>query len=129
MPQRLSRRKIAAYFAERLLAGKKTVATELAAYLVDTGRTRELDLIVRDIEAALAEHGELVADITSSRALTASASADIQAYLKKQTGATKVYLREAVDPDLLGGVKIGIPGSELDGTLRHRLNQLKASKI
>jgi F-type H+-transporting ATPase subunit delta len=129
MAGRLSRRKIAAYYADRLLAGKKSAPKELAAYLVDSGRIRELDLIVRDIEAALADRGVLVADVTSSRKLTDATAKEVKAYLKSATKATTIELREAIDPDLLGGVRIGIPGKEMDASLRHRLNQLKASKI
>jgi F-type H+-transporting ATPase subunit delta len=126
---RISRRKIAAYYAEKLLSGRQTVAKELAAFLVDTRRVRELELIVRDIEAALAERGILLADVESARALSSNATKEVQDYLKNTTGAKKIHLRETVDPTLIGGVRVMIPGSELDGTLRHRLNQLKASKI
>lgn len=129
MGQRLSRRKIAAYYAGQLLAGKKNVARELAGYLVESRRVRELDLIVRDIEGALVGHGVLLADAASSRKLSEAAAKEVKAYLKSQTGAEKIYLRETVDPDLLGGVRIAVPGQELDATLRHTLNQLKASKI
>lgn len=129
MAQRASRRKIAAQVAERLLAGNKNAVTELAAYLLDTGRVRETDLLVRDIETALAQRGVLLADIASSRALSGDAEKQIQKYLKTKTGASTIHLRETVDPTLLGGVRVSIPGSELDSTLRHKLNQLKASKV
>lgn len=126
---RLSRRKIAALYADELLAGKKNIAKKLAAFLIETRRERELDLIVRDIESSLAERGTLLANVTSSRKLGSDAVKEIQAYLKKTTGAKTIYLRESIDPSLLGGVRIGVPGKELDATLKHRLNQLKASKI
>ncbi len=129
MAQRLSRRKIAAYYADQLVAGKKTAPKELAAYLVETRRVRELELIVRDIEAALADRGILLADIASSRKLGDATAKAVKDYLKSATKASTIQLRESVNPDLLGGVRISIPGSEMDATLRHRLNQLKASKI
>lgn len=126
---RLSRRKIAAYYADELQAGKKDIAKKLAAFLVENRRMRELDLIVRDIEEALVERGVLLADIASSRKLSAEAAKAVEAYLKKTTEAKTVMLRETVDPALLGGVRVAIPGRELDATLRHRISQLKASKI
>ena len=126
---RLSRRKIAAYYADELIAGHEDVAKKLAAFLVDTRRIRELELVVRDIEAALSTRGVLVADIASSRTLSKGASATIQTFLEKMTRAKQIHLRESIDSNLLGGVRVAIPGSELDATLRHRLNQLKASKI
>lgn len=129
MAQRLARRKIAAHYAQQLIDGQKDVALQLAAYLIEKRRIRELDLIVLDIEEALAERGVLLADIASSRKLSEAANKEITAYLKRTTRANKIHLRESIDADLLGGVKIAVPGSELDATLRHRLNQLKASKI
>lgn len=126
---RLSRRKIAAFYADELLAGHKDVVKKLAAYLIESHREREVDLIVRDIEAALAERGVLVADIASSRKLSNDATKEIQNFLKAATNATTIHLRESVDSTLLGGVRVAIPGKELDGTLRNKLNQLKASKI
>ena len=126
---RASRRKIAAEVAELLLAGKKDAVKQLAAYLIETGRVRERELVVRDIEAALVDRGVLIADITSSRQLSSEAQKEIQHFLKHKTDAKTIHFREAVDSELLGGVRISIPGSELDGTLRHKLNQLKASKV
>lgn len=125
---RLSRRKIAAYFAGELLAGNE-VTERLAAYLVESKRVREAELIVRDIEAALADRGVLLADVTGSRDLTSDTEQTLTTYLKQKTGAGEVHLRQQTNPDLLGGVKIETPGYQLDATLRHRLNQLTASKI
>lgn len=125
---KLSRRKIAAYFADELLAGRSVIGP-LAAYLVEAKRVREAALVVRDIEAALADRGVLLADVASSRDLSADTQKEIVAYLKDTTGAKRVELRPHVDPNLLGGVRIDTPGSRLDKTLRHRLNQLTASKI
>ena len=125
---KISRRKIAAYIADELLAGH-AATKQLAAYLVDAKRTREATLIVRDIETALADRGILVADIASARTLAAETESEITAYLQASTKATDVQLRKSVDQQLLGGVRITVPDGRLDTTLRHRLNQLTASKI
>jgi F-type H+-transporting ATPase subunit delta len=124
----LSRRKIAAHLADELLAGR-TIVKQLAAYLVETRRTREATLMIRDIEAALAERGVLIADVSSARELASDTQQAITTQLQQQTGASKVQLRPYVDPHLLGGVRIDTPGKRLDATLRHKLNQLTASKI
>lgn len=128
MAIRISRRKIAAYYADELLAGRD-ITKQLAAYLAESRRAREADLIVRDIETALADRGVLVADVASSRELSSSSKSAIESYLKQTVNATRVQLRESVDSTLLGGVRIAAAGRELDGTLRHRINQLKASKV
>lgn len=125
---RLSRRKVAALLADELIAGQD-VTKKLAAYLIESKKTRELSLYVRDIEAALCERGVLLANVASSYQLADDTKNTIVHYLKKKTGAKDVYLRPEVDPSLLGGVRIETPDQRLDTTLRHRLNQLTASKI
>ena len=125
---KLSRRKIAAYIADELLAGHDAVP-QLAAYLVETKRIREAMLIVRDIESALADRGVLIADIESARELTGDTADSISSYLKTTGSVKDVKLRATVDQTLLGGVRITTPDKRLDSTLRHRLNQLTATKI
>jgi F0F1-type ATP synthase delta subunit len=128
MAARLSRRKIALFVTNKLLTGTHQaheVLRELAAYLVTERRTRELDLIVRDIEETLATQGVVVADIASARPLDAAVKAEIATML----GAETVQLRESIDETLLGGIRIDTPGKRFDGTIRHKLNALRAKQL
>ncbi|MFZ2545085.1 MAG: F0F1 ATP synthase subunit delta [Candidatus Saccharimonadales bacterium] len=125
---RLSRRKIAVYCADELLDGND-VTELLAAYLIETKHIREAGVIVRDIEAALADRGTLIANITGGHELQDDTEKAILTYLEKRTGANTIHLRKQTDSHLLGGVRIETPGYQLDNTLRDRLNQLTASKI
>ena len=129
MAVRVSRRKLAAYMAEQLVAGDKKALQRLASYLVDTRRTRELPLIVRDIESALAAHGVVVADVTSAESLSKAAEAAVREFITAGQKNTSIQLRLHEDADLIAGVKIQLPGRELDTSVRHKLNALKASKV
>ena len=66
---RTLRRKLARHAAERLLKGDVTVIDELAALIVHERREREIDLLVQDIEAELAERGTVVATVESATPL------------------------------------------------------------
>jgi F-type H+-transporting ATPase subunit delta len=127
MALRLSRRKLAAYVADKLQDGVSAseVLREVAAYLIDTRRTRELELLVRDIEDALAVRGVVVADVTTAHALGEELKSEISALV----GAKKLQIRETIDESVLGGVRIDIPGKRFDGTIRHKLTALRAKKI
>lgn len=127
MAQRLSRRKLSDYAAKRLAAGENQlkVIRELAAYLVDMGRTREQELLVRDLEQALAVNGIVIADVASAYAL----SSQLKLEVKKLVGGSRVQLREVVDPTLLGGIRVDIPGKRFDGTIRYKLQALKAKQL
>ena len=129
MAARVSRRKIAAYCAERLIAGDGGVTAQLAAYLVDERRTRETDLIVRDIESALARRGVMVADVASTTELSSGVRKEIEKFLADTHDIESVHLREALDPELLGGVKVTTPEAQFDATIRRKLTTLKASKL
>lgn len=129
MATRLSRRLVARYVAKQLSDGDKDAATQVAAYLIDTGRTGEVDLLVRDIETALMDGGTVVADVVAMNKLSQSLQAEVVSYIKTQTAARDVQLRESVDADQLGGVKISLPGAEYDATLRRRIAKLKLMKV
>ena len=126
MPGRISRRKLAEYVAEKLVKGdSKKALSELAAFLVDTRRTDEVDLLVRDIEQELADRGVMIADITTAHPLSESLKADI----KKMVGGKTLQVRETIDKSVLGGVRIDIPGKRFDRTIRRKLTALKAKQV
>ena len=124
----ISQRRLAAYVAGQLLASgdKKRLVKELAAYLIETGRVRDLNQVVAAIEEALALRGAVVATVTTARPLSPE---NKQAIVKQftQTGA-KLYIREQIDPSVIGGFKIELPGSQFDGTVIHKLTTLKGIK-
>lgn len=127
MSNRLSRRKIAAYAVNRLDDGVEPVAVikEIAAFLVDTRRTRELDLLIRDIESELALRGTVIADVTSAYPL----ADEIKKQIAELVNAKHLQLRETIDSSVLGGVRVEVPGGRFDGTIQHRLAVLKAKQI
>ena len=124
----ISQRRLAAYVAGQLLASgdKKRLIKELAAYLIETGRVRDLNQVVAAIEEALASRGAVVATVTTARPLSPE---NKQAIVKQftPTGA-KLYIREQIDPRVIGGFKIELPGSQFDGTVIHKLTTLKGIK-
>jgi F0F1-type ATP synthase delta subunit len=127
MAIRLSRRKIADYAATQLLAGEPTLSVlrSVAAYLIDARRTREIDLLVRDIEDALATRGHVVADVASAHPLNQALKDEIARLVDGKT----LQLRESVDSSLLGGIRINVPGKRFDGTIRHKLTALRAKQL
>ncbi len=122
---RTSRRRLAEYVAERLLADDGSVIAELAALIITERREREIELIVRDIEDSLARRGVLVATVETATQLTDSVRAEIV----KLLDASEVKLREIVAPELIGGVRVRTPGAVLDGTIVQKLHTLKSKKI
>lgn len=125
MPNLTSRRRLAEYTADRLIANDDKIIGELAALILSENREREIDLIVRDVEDGLAKRGVLVATVE-----TATKLADkIRGEIVKMLDSPDVRLREVVNPELIGGVKISTPSAILDDTVAKKIHSLKSRKI
>jgi F0F1-type ATP synthase delta subunit len=126
MAIRISRRKLARYYTASLTSGMDTqkLALQLAAYLVDSGRVKELKLIIDDIEYQLSLNGIVLVDVTSAHSLDELTKTAITDLVNKKTSATKIQLREHIDSSILGGMRLKFPGVELDTTIARRLKIL-----
>lgn len=126
MSRKLSRRSLAMYIATQLVSGNRAkVVKELAAYLVDTRRTKELSLIIRDINFYLSEVGITSATVISANELSAATKKAIEKFVATKTKSSEVAIETEVDPSVLGGIKISVPGYELDQTIAYQLTALK----
>lgn len=125
MSAHISRRHLAAFVVDRLSAGDTGIIRQLAAYIVDEGLVRELDLIIGEIEYECARRGNVVADVASAYALDDASRSELKRFVGEATGAKSVELREDVNAELIGGVVIETPGKYFDGSLKSQLNQLK----
>ena len=77
----VSRRKLAKYAAEQLLAGNDAVLEEIAGFLVHEKQEREVELLARDIEVELAERGTIVAMVESATPLDEVARQEVEGLL------------------------------------------------
>ena len=127
MQAKISRRKLAAYVVDSFERGTSLseVMNQLAAYLVETGRVREFDLVVRMIETILAERGTVIVRVTSAHPLTEALRRDVEA----QVPAKKVLYEEIIDPTVIGGIRIETPGQLLDATMKRKLLALRQAKV
>lgn len=128
MSTHISRRRLATVVVDRLASlPRQQVLAELAAYLVEEGESRQIDLVMSEIEAEYASRGHVVAEVTSARALDDTSRSELIAYVAHIEGTEAVELRERVDSELIGGVIIQTPGKYFDSSIKHQLNQLKTS--
>lgn len=129
MAIRISRRKITVYIANQFAegGGERKLINELAAFLIENKRTNELELILRDIEYQLLRRGIVLARVTSAFELAAETRAEITKIIKDKTHATIIELQQLVEPALLGGVKLDLPGMQLDNTISRRLTTLRTN--
>ncbi|MEO0637130.1 MAG: F0F1 ATP synthase subunit delta [Pseudomonadota bacterium] len=83
--------------------------------------------MVRRFKELAAEHrGEVTADVTSAKKLSAAQVKDLKASLKSVVGKD-VTLNQSVDPAILGGLVVKVGSRQIDTSLRTKLNSLKLS--
>ncbi len=132
MKSKVSRRVIAKTVATKLLtdpAERQHWVKALAAYLIESGRADEVDLVVNDIARELyVQKGELIADVTSARPLNDAVRTELKRMLKDATNAREVAMTERIDPSLLGGLIVRTPDAQLDISVRTKLKQLATIK-
>lgn len=122
---KVSRRVLARFVAEQLVAGNKDVVAQLAAYVVEHKLQSQLELIIADIAANLSTLGHVDATVTVARPLDDQLRADIVAYVQRIEDAKSVSLEEVVDPSLIGGVVIQTPNQRFDSSLATKLKRLR----
>jgi F-type H+-transporting ATPase subunit delta len=113
---------------EDLLGGKATDTTvALVSLAVGTGHARSLPAIVgRLLELTAAGGDRHIAEVRSAVELTDDQKTRLAASLKAATGKD-VDIVVVVDPSVLGGIVTQIGDTVIDGSVRHRLAQLRES--
>jgi F-type H+-transporting ATPase subunit delta len=112
---------------EDLLGGKSSSTTsQLVSFVVGSGRGRDLPAIIAKlVERAAATKSKAVAEVRSAIELTDDQKTRLAAALANATGKS-IELKVIVDPSILGGIVAQIDDQVIDGSVRTRLDQLKA---
>ena len=111
---------------EDLLGDKASpVTTNLVAFVVGSGRARDLPAIIdRLVQRAAAEKDRVVAEVRSAIPLTQEQQSRLADALGRATGKA-VEIKAVVDPGMLGGVIAQVGDTVIDGSVRTRLDQLR----
>jgi F-type H+-transporting ATPase subunit delta len=111
---------------EELLGAKALqVSAALASFIVAAGRATDLPGIVdRFVELAAAEQRRAIAEVRSAITLTSEQIDRLREALNRATGK-EVEVKVVVDPTVLGGLVAKVGDLVIDGSVRHRLEQLR----
>ncbi|MFN2489185.1 MAG: ATP synthase F1 subunit delta [Actinomycetota bacterium] len=97
----------------------------LLSFIVSQGRARQLPQILEELTTLAAEaRNSVLAEVRTAIPLDQEQRDELTRALEKSTGK-KVELKVIVDPSVIGGVVAQIGDTVIDGTVRHRLEQLK----
>ncbi|MDP8957637.1 MAG: ATP synthase F1 subunit delta [Actinomycetota bacterium] len=109
-----------------LLEGKASPLTRaLVSFVVALGRANHLSEIADQmVELASAERNRVVAEVRSAIPLDAATIQKLEEGLSKATGK-QVDVKLVVDPSLIGGIAAQVGDVVIDGSVRHRLDELR----
>jgi F-type H+-transporting ATPase subunit delta len=94
---------------------------------VGAGRAAELpDIAKAVLDRSAASRDHVVAEVRTAVALTDDQVGRLTAALNAKTGKD-VEIKVVIDPTVLGGIVTHIGDTVIDGTVRHRLNQVRES--
>jgi F0F1-type ATP synthase delta subunit len=125
---RISRRELARYAADQLVAGvsAKNLSQQLAAVLVSSHRMGEAELLADDIAWELEARGQLAnAKVTSAHRLAPKLREQLLAAIKQAAKVATVEMQEVTDASVLGGLRIETAAHSWDETIARRLNDLR----
>ena len=113
---------------EKLAArlGASRIVRNFLFVVVDNQRTHLLPEILQSFEDVIRQRqGVAEAEVTSAAELTAPQKTQLQQTLERLTGR-KIQAKYSLDPALLGGAMVRIGDTIYDGSVRNRLNQMRA---
>lgn len=124
----ISRRDLAEIIGEKTLKTTNTekLAQQIAAFLLETRKTTDLESLIRDVMEYRADHGIVEATAVSAHQLDDKAIAQIkQILLKEHPKAKKVRLNVKIDKSVVGGLRIELANEQLNLTVRDKLDDFK----
>jgi F-type H+-transporting ATPase subunit delta len=113
---------------EKLAArlGASRIVRNFLFIVTDNQRTHLLPEMLQTFESVVRQRqGVAEADVTSAAELTTAQKTQLQQTLERLTGK-KIQAKYSLDPALLGGAVVRIGDTIYDGSVRNRLNQMRA---
>lgn len=118
--------------AERISAVEEAFTGNVPEYVVsflsllcEKGRIKNLIECISEYKQLCDSANRIaVADITSAVELNESERTALKAKLEKLCGCT-VALNCHIDPTLIGGLVVSVDGRVIDGSVKHKLHELK----
>jgi F-type H+-transporting ATPase subunit delta len=101
------------------------LTVSLVGFVVGAGRAADLPAIAdRLAERAAGERGRVIAEVRSATELDDETTARLAEALGRATGR-QVEVKTVVDPSVVGGIVTRIGDTVIDGSVRHRLEELR----
>jgi F0F1-type ATP synthase delta subunit len=124
---KITTNELAKYVVEQLESGVEApaLAEQLSAFLLEERRTRELPAILRAVDLELSRRGSDQIVITAAH----ETSSEVKKKISELLGVENPVFTEVIDRGVIGGVKARSGETEIDLTVRGRLNRFKSNIV
>jgi F-type H+-transporting ATPase subunit delta len=121
------RKDLASVIDDRYQAGKTDgLAKSIAAYLLETNQTVQLDSLLRDVKVLREQSGHIEAEVFTAHDLNENALEDVKSLIKTTHPEVRtVAIVQTLDPTVIGGLKIRLAQEQLDMSIRSKLDTFK----
>lgn len=111
---------------DRLLAGKASAQTlSIIRHLVAQPRSRRIGELLREAARIVADQGgKAIATVTSAAPISSGQLERLQKGLAALYGRP-LSIRQILDPEVIGGLRIQVGDDVIDGSLSSRINDLR----
>jgi len=109
--------------------GEKLAAKRLFDWLKKKSKLKLLPEIFSEIDRQLEARGEVVATVVSARPLLTDETDLLISKIKASGSYQKVEIKNVIDQQIIGGLKITYADRVILGTIRNRLNELKQNLL
>ncbi len=126
---KIPRRQIAQVISDKTITSKyssKKLSKDVAAYLLNEKRVKELDSILRDIQSDWANDGYIDTIVFSAHPLTDNLVNQIKTELFGiYPNAKTIKISNIIDRSLIGGIKIEIASTQQDLSVKAKLKRFE----
>ena len=106
--------------------GASKIVRNFLFLVIDHRRTLMIPELAKEFQTAIRERqGFAEATVTSAAEMSDAQKKNLTQSLEKKTGK-KIEAKYVVDKELLGGVVVRVGDTVYDGSLRYRLNEMRA---
>jgi len=122
----ISRRRVARSIAELLEDNPPAaVAAATAEYFREHQLSFDQELLIADVAQFALEGGSLNVTVTTARQLARETLQLIESDLRARTDAAHIFIKETVEPAVIGGMRLRGPELVVNDTIIDRIKRLK----
>lgn len=113
-----------------LTTGASPVVTRLVQMTFNYGRIAALPAIVADFDERIsADAGQITGTVTTAVPLSGAQADKLAAAVARRLGVEHAELNNVVDASVIGGVRVQAANYVIDGTVQHRIDQIRAELL